>query len=177
MGDPRLVPEAQTRSQSDPWAPARAPPPSSHRIPEPLRPLLPAHRTLLPPFLHFTRGAAGPAAGTSGRGGAGLELGGGVAGGRSRGKAIAAVFLEAQPLFSNSGKKKKTQAFQGPVLLADRGDATPPAGSLRASLTRSAAGSPSPRSRQTEGAFPRAPGARRRPAPSTSARGRCCLRG
>ena len=59
------------------------------------------------------------------------------------------LFFQTQPK-----KKKKTQAFQGPVLLADRGDATPSAGSPRASLTRSAAGSPSPRSGRTEGASP-----------------------
>ena len=100
--------------------------------------------------LHTRSSGAGSR--TSGRGGAGW--GDGVDGGRGRGKGIAALFLEAQPLFSNSAKKKKTQAFQGPVLLADRGDATPSAGSPRASLTRSAAGSPSPRSGRTEGASP-----------------------
>ena len=96
----------------------------------------------------------GPQAGV-GRGGAGSGGGGAMEEGAEVKELPPyswkdSLFFQTQP----KKKKKKPQAFQGPVLLADRGDATPYAGSPRASLTRSAAGSPSPRSGRTEGASP-----------------------
>ena len=112
MGDPRLVPEAQTRSQSYPWARSRASLPSSHRIPEPLPSPAPRPPDLTPTLspLDTRSSRAGSQDLRQGWGGMGWagRGGGGVDVGTSRGKGIAAVFLEAQPLFSNSAKTTKS---------------------------------------------------------------------
>lgn len=90
----------------------RAPAPSSHRIPELLRPSAsptgPDSHPLSPLDTRSSRaGSQDLRPGWGGGAGWGGGRGGVDAGGVwSRGKGMAAVFLEAQPLFSNSAKTK-----------------------------------------------------------------------